>query len=325
MAQDRNAQMAIAGGATIVTQTRPLDGEVDAFTRWQDTMGTVIAKWEGFIDQKVMPPSPPAQVDWVILQRFSSADAAAGWLHSEQRLKLVDSIQPILAGSDDIHLVRDGTSGVLPAPVSAVISTRVKPGEEIAYRRWEQRIAAVQSRAPGFEGYRFEPPVPGLQDDWLAIIRFDSESNLQNWLSSPERLKLLKDSDFFTEQIDMRIVRSGFDQWFPGGRSDAPRPSVWKQNMIVLSQLYPVVFLFGMFVQQPLLMNRGGVPFWLALFIGNVFSVVMLNWLVPWASKRFGWWLQPLGQGSMGRNVLGAGILIGIYAVSLLVFSILST
>jgi uncharacterized protein len=313
--------MATEGGVTIVTQTRPLDGHEEAFKRWQDTIGAAVAKWDGFIEQEVIPPRPPAQIDWVILQRFVSSEAAASWLRSTQRLSLVDSIQSILGGNDDIHLVRDGASGVLPAPVSVVISTRVKPGEEVAYRRWEQRIAAVQSRAAGYQGYRLEPPVPGVQDDWLAIIRFDSEANLQRWLNSPERLELLRASDSFTERLDTRIVRSGFDQWFSVGKRDAAQVPVWKQNMIVLSLLYPVVFLFGLLVQTPLLMKRIGMPFWLALFVGNVVSVVLLNWLVPWASRRLNWWLQPAGQESMGNHVLGTGIVVGIYALSLLVCS----
>ncbi|MFL6351028.1 MAG: hypothetical protein ACJ74Z_04140 [Bryobacteraceae bacterium] len=204
------------GGATIVTQTRPAAGQEEVFKRWQDTIGAEVAKWPCFIDQKVMPPSPPAQIDWVILQRFSSVDAAASWLHSAERLKLVETIQPMLAGTDDIHVVRDGASGVLPAAASAVISTRVKQGQEVSFRRWEQRIAAAQARAPGFQGYRLEPPVPGVQDDWLAIVRFDSDSNLENWLQSPERLKLLKDSEFFTEHLDARRaqrVRSVVLRW----------------------------------------------------------------------------------------------------------------
>lgn len=309
------------GGATIVTQTRPQAGQEEAFKLWQDAMGVVIAKSEGFIEQQVILPSPPAQIDWVILQRFASSDSAASWLRSAQRLSLVDSIQPILAGNDDIHLVRDGASGVLPAPVSVVISTRVKPGEEIAYRRWEQRIAAAQARAAGFQGYRLEPPVPGVQDDWLAIIRFDSEANLQNWLNSPARMELLKDSDCFTEHLDTRIVRSGFDQWFSGAKGDAPPVPVWKQNMIVLGLLYPVVFLFGLLVQTPLLMKRIGMPFWLALFVGNVVSVVLLNWLVPWAGKRLSWWLQPGVQKSLGNQMLGTGIVVGVYVAALLVCS----
>lgn len=321
MPEARSDDTTTAGGVTIVTQTRPVPGQEEVFRRWQDTIGAEVAKWPCFIDQKVIPPSPPAQIDWVILQRFSSVEAAANWLHSPERLSLVESIQSILAGSDDIHVVRDGASGVLPAAASAVISTRVKDGQELAYRRWEQRIAAAQARAPGFQGYRLEPPVPGVQDDWLAIIRFDSDRNLDKWLKSRERLKLLKDSEFFIEHVDARVVRSGFDQWFSGAKSNAPAPPIWKQNMIVLLLLYPVVFLFGMFVQQPLLINRMSMPFWLALFVGNIISVLLLNWLVPFASNRLGWWLQPEGQGSMKTHAVGAGVVVGFYAVWLFAFS----
>jgi uncharacterized protein len=310
-----------AGGVTIVTQTRPIAGEEGTFAQWQETIGAAVTKCTGFIDQKVIRPSPPAQIDWVILQRFSSLAAATGWLRSAERLKLVDSIQSVLAGSDDIHIVKDGASGVLPAPVSAVISTRVKPGQEVAYRRWEQRIAAVQARSPGFEGYRFEPPVPGVQEDWLAIIRFDSEPHLETWLKSPERLSLLKDSEAFTERVDMRIVRSGFDQWFSRGQAGAQPPPVWKQNMIVLLQLYPIVFLFGKFVQNPFLIAQAKMPFWLALFVGNLVSIVLLNWLVPWASRRFAWWLQPAGQLSAKIQFTGFALVVALYVLWFLVFS----
>jgi len=81
---------------------------------------------------------------------------------------------------------------VLPSPVSAVISTRIKPGCEASYRAWERKIAAAQSRASGFQGYRFEPPIPGVQENFLAIVRFDSEANMQAWLHSPARLALIK-------------------------------------------------------------------------------------------------------------------------------------
>ena len=55
----------------------------------------------------------------------------------------------------------------------------------------------------------------------------------------------------------------------------------WKQNMVVLALLYPVVFIFGALVQTPLLMQRFGLPFWLALFIGNIIGVLLLARLVP--------------------------------------------
>ena len=137
----------------------------------------------------------------MIQQRFANVDAASAWLRSERRTRLLDVAQPMLAGHDDVHLVRDSTTGVRPAPVSAVISSRVRPGQEVPFRAWEQRIASAQAKSAGFQGYRFEPPIPGVQEDWLAILRFDTERNLQAWLNSPERKKLLEEAAPFLEEF----------------------------------------------------------------------------------------------------------------------------
>jgi len=94
----------------------------------------------------------------------------------------------------------------------------------------------------------------------------------------------------------------------------------WKQNMIVLLLLYPVVFLFGTLVQTPLLMDRARLPFWLALFISNIASVILLSWLVPWTSRRFGWWLSPTAGRAQIVDIAGAAIIIALYAVLLCIF-----
>jgi uncharacterized protein len=310
---------AAAGRVTIVTQTRVQPGKEEDFARWQQGIGQAAASFPGFIEQTVTPPNPPVQIDWVILQRFASQEAAVAWLNSERRLELVKHILPILVGRDDIHIVPDGTSGVLPAPVSAVISTHLKPGGEAAYRAWEQKIAAAQSRAPGFQGYRFDPPIPGVQENWLAIVRFDSDVNLQAWMNSPERLALLKEAEPFTEEFHARLVRTGFDQWFKIAEG-AAAPAAWKMNMLVLMMLYPVVVIFGALVGTPFLSNKG-VPFWLALFIGQIFSVTVLNWLVPWSAQRFDWWLAPKGSSVARINLIGAGAVVGIYIICLLAFA----
>ena len=148
--------------------------------------------------------------------------------------------------------------------------------------------------------------MPGVQDDWLAILRFDTEANLQAWLDSPERQKLLQDANPFTEEFHARIVRTGFDQWFPVPAGGAAPPAVWKMNMLVLLMLYPIVFLFGFFVQTPFLTGRG-LPFAIALFIGNIVSVVLLSYLVPRMAERFSWWLQPAGAHPRRIAIAGVG------------------
>jgi len=163
---------------SIVTQTCVRPENAEDFARWQGETSTVITNFPGFIEQRLLPPKPPLQIDWVILQRFANRDDAQRWLGSPERQARIDGIAHMLVGRDDVHIVQDEADATRRAPVSAVISTRVKPGKETEYRAWERKIAAAQSKARGLQGYRFEPAVPGVQEDHVAILRFDSEENL---------------------------------------------------------------------------------------------------------------------------------------------------
>src|SRR5437764_4807231 len=71
------------GPVTIITQTRVEPDAAAAFAHWQQETGKIVAGFPGFIDQTVMPPRPPGQVDWVILQRFASGAEARAWLNSD--------------------------------------------------------------------------------------------------------------------------------------------------------------------------------------------------------------------------------------------------
>lgn len=316
-----SASAPTAGPVTLVTQTRVRPEAAGEFTRWQLRIGGVVAGAPGFVDQEVIPPSPPVQPDWVIVQRFASVEAARAWLGSAERGRLIEQAQPWLVGQDDVHLVRGGDEHGSASPVSAVISTLVEPGKEEVYREWQRKIAAVQARSPGFQGYKLEPPLPGVQDAWVTILRFASEADLQTWLDSPERQRLVAESAAFTGETRIRTVRSGFDQWFRSGEDAlAPSPPAWQQNMLVVLALYPVVFLFGKWVQTPLLMERIGMPFWLALFFSNVASVVLLGWLVPWVRGRFGWWLAPEGPDAARTKLVGAALVVALYGLCLLAF-----
>ena len=225
----------------------------------------------------------------------------------------------MLIGRDDVHIVRDDAGGIKPAPVSAVISTRVLPGKELEYRAWERKIAAAQSKAPGLQGYRFEPPVPGVQEDFVAILRFDSEANMQAWLDSAERKKLIEEAAPLTEEFHTRMARTGFEQWFRDELGAPSSASVWKMDMIVLLLLYPIVFLWGVVVGTPLLANKLNMPFPIALFVGNIFSVGMTGFMVPWVANRMGWWLNPT-KNVVRANLLGAVLICAIYAACVVVF-----
>jgi antibiotic biosynthesis monooxygenase (ABM) superfamily enzyme len=310
-----------AASVSLVTQTCVRPECAEAFAQWQGETSRVISAFPGFIEQRLMPPHPPLQVDWVILQRFVNLDDARRWLGSSERQTRIEGAAPMLVGRDDVHIVRDDATAARTAPVSAVISTRVKPGMEAEYRKWEQKIAAAQSKAAGLQGYRFEPAVPGVQEDYVAILRFDSEANLKAWLESPVRRRLVDEAAPLTAEFHTRMADSGFEQWFRDATPDgAPAPAAWKMNMIVLLTLYPVVFLWGLLVGTPILAGVLKLDFPVALFIGNAFSVILTSYLVPWTAKRLGWWLTPPKAGRTLVDLCGAGLLVAIYAIMILLF-----
>ena len=310
-----------ASSVSIVTQTCVRSESANAFAEWQGGTSAVISTFPGFIEQRLMPPHPPLQVDWVILQRFVSLKHAKRWLSSAERQSRIEGAAPMLVGRDDVHIVNDDASAARTAPASAVISTRVKPGLEAEYLKWEQKVAAAQSKAVGLQGYRFEPAVPGVQDDFIAILRFDSDANLRAWLDSPQRQALIAEAAPLTAEFHTRMVQSGFEQWF---RDAAPQgaqvPAAWKMNMIVLLTLYPIVFLWGLLVGTPILTRVLNLDFPVALFIGNAFSVMLTSRLVPWTAERLRWWLTPSGDKQTLVNLQGAGLLVAAYATMILLF-----
>ena len=118
----------------------------------------------------------------------------------------------------------------------------------------------------------------------------------------------------------MRTVRTGFDQWFEFAGSGAAPPAAWKQDMMVLLVLYPLVYLLTAWLQQPLLVGILHLPYWLYLFINNAVGVVLLSLILPRVSRRFGWWLNPadrnrkrelagVARGGRSIRVLAAAVL----------------
>ena len=89
---------------------------------------------------------------------------------------------------------------------------------------------------------------------------------------------------------------------------------------MILLMLYPVVFLFGYLVQTPYLSGRAGLPFAIALFMGNIVSVVTVNYLVTWTSRRISWWLQPAGPHRGRVEAIGGALVLALYAAMVLVF-----
>ncbi|MCS5736191.1 antibiotic biosynthesis monooxygenase [Herbiconiux daphne] len=311
------AAVPVAGSVALVVHRRLAEESYARYEAWQERVAARLATWPGFLDRQIIRPKPPLQVDWVIVQRFRDVDSARGWLQSDDRLALMNEIRDDFVGNDDVHLFTEEAKHPSEA-ASVLISSRVPVDEEAAFLDWQRQISAAESRFDGFLGHKIERPVPGVQDDWVVVLSFDTDEHLNAWIDSPERKALLETGKEYNEQLSLTKASYGFGFW--SGQKDKALPDpVFKSNLLVLLMLYPIVFLWGYFIADPLFAAHG-VPFWLSLFIGNVVSTQLLGWFfVPWAFRRFSWWVKRDQPARV--HLYGYAIIVALYIVSMAVYA----
>ena len=309
------------GPVAVVVQCRIADDGYAPFVRWNAGVGDHLRAWPGFLGQEVLPPQPPATLDWVTIQRFAGIATARAWLQSDERRRLVDEIRRHFSEPEGIHILPDSGARQDNA-VSAVISFQVPSGLDDDFLAWQARMQTAEAAFKGFLRHKIERPIAGLHDDWVIVLSFDNDANLSGWLNSPERAALLREGERFNAGLSVRRASHGFSFWFPAGATPQQSPSfILKSNLLVLLVLYPIVYLWGYFISAPLIDARG-VPFWLSLFIGNLVSTQLLGWwVVPAAFKGFGWWLAP--KPGVARQIAGYALVIALYGVAMAFYAAL--
>ena len=282
----------MTGTVDLVIVTRIREGGDQEYIAWQVRLGEELRSFNGFLGQQLISPTPPAQTDWIVVQKFSDVEAAKNWLGSERLGQELESVRHLFVGKDDIFLRDDVVTGA--SQVTAMISCRVASESESDFLRWEKKMFEATARAPGFIGQRLDRPVAGVNDRWVITLTFDTDQNLTGWLESPQRAALLESGQQFHRDLTIRKGAHGFGFWFRDGQGAKPSAMViFKSNIVVLLVLYPIVFLWDFLIGRPYL-TALGVPFWLALFVGNFVSTQITGWwAVPQAFGWFGKWLAP--------------------------------
>ena len=136
------------------------------------------------------------------------------------------------------------------------------------------------------------------------------------WLASPERARLVRESEALVEGWSSRRLAQPFAGWF---RAAAPSetPPDWKQAMVVLLVLFPIVML-ELRLLAPLTRGLNAVA---GTFFANAISVGLLTWpVMPIANRALDWWLRPSRLAARRITPLGAGLLIAVYLVEILAF-----
>ena len=281
------------------------------FSAWQAQMLDLVAQAPGYVSAEAAEPTDLSEHEYVTIYRFESTDALKAWTESPIRLQQVAAIADALSGPESTNIVvgKDTPGG---SEVTAVINARVEPEAEEAYEEWQGRMAEEMNKQRGSLGTTVQRPIPGLQEEWVIMTRFDSEENLARWMQSKARKRMHTEIDGVSTSV-VKKTRNSFDGWFNFKDGQRP-PRAWQQSAIVLLVLFPTIVLEILFL-SPYLNWMGLVP---ATFISNVVSVILTGFLlVPIAIWFFKWWIKP----NIRPWILWVGtiIILALYVVLIIV------
>lgn len=297
--------------ATVVTIFHPSKSPAD-FTVWAGELRATAAEATDF---RISVLSDP-HLDWGIAVTFASTQALHGWLDSAARRHSLSAGEErgIYCATGDMVI---GEDGGVPAGVG-FFKHAVAPGRADEFVAAESRLAEVSVQFSGFEGCCTFAPADG--GEAFAVLRFRTERQLGAWLESPERLAALGPlRSSLTREFSLVSSTTTFGSTV---RTENGRTAVtpnWKTAMLILLVLYPTVMLLSRFM-GPMLADVA--PPWLAMWLGQVVSVIALQWaLMPLVGRVFRRWLDPIDGAGLRTSLIGAGALILGYVATLSLFA----
>jgi hypothetical protein len=304
---------------TLVTTVRVVEAYTKDFIEWKTQLNVCITSFPGFISLEVLSSTNEAFALWTIIQRFADQTSLAGWVHSKEHADLLEKLKKSLPASvenavQEIEL--EGSNSPGAGGITEVFVTEIHPEKENAYREWIAKMHQVEAKFPGFRGMYIQSPSQSRTRSWVTLLQFDTPEHLDHWLSSPERKVLLEESKTLIAAIECHRVYSPYASWFaPTGSNGIP--PVWKQTMLILLVLFPIVMLETQFLS---IYTQGLNPS-LATFISNAISVALISWpCLPLAIFCLNWWLSDKDQANRQKNILGILLLIGLYLLEIFIF-----
>lgn len=299
--------------ATILTNQVSIRPEFkDEFADWQAKLNGIMAAFPGFVSLEILSPDNKSQTRWSFVQRFHDADALSNWKNSNERKALMEELKPfVLEENPELETAPSAH----PENVTEIFVTLVSPDKEEAYREWMAKIHQAEVKFPGFKGVYVQSSINKQGRNWITLLQFDTPENLDRWLNSPERMEVLKEAKSLIATLESHRVISPYAGWFASVAKEGALPPIWKQTMLVLLVLFPIVVLELKFL-SPLLIHLNNS---LATFIGNAISVTLISWpCMPLAIGCLGWWLSP--KDTFKTTFLGTLLVLALYLFEICLF-----
>ena len=175
--------------------------------------------------------------------------------------------------------------------ITIVISHYVKIGLE---QEFEQALKSVIQQAKqfkGYEGVQIIQPNTNAHNEYLLLVRFDSEANYQTWQRSDIRRGWSERLQRFIQKESQVCFQEGLEFWFSRPQiSTLVPPTRWKMALITWLVIYPLILLLSNIVGLYL----GFLPLSLRLLLVSMTLVALMTYfLMPWVTKTFAFWIFP--------------------------------
>ncbi len=260
------------------------------------------------------------QLDWAVQVSFDSPDLLDAWLDSDERRAVLSegTTQGYWRCASDLVLA----GGELPPTNAAVFLHSVAAGKASEFVSAQSALTATSSAFPGYEGTAVFPADSSGQ--WMSVLRFRTAAALRRWIQSRERHEALpRLRDELTHDFAELALSAPFGSTVRVADGETRITPGWKSAMLVLLCLYPTVMLLSRSLAPAL--DHFGVRQVVAIFVGNVISVVLLQWvLVPTVSVPARRWLDPIDGAPARISAAGAAVIAVCYAVLLALFALVS-
>ncbi|MDT5140459.1 MAG: uncharacterized protein QOD58_4721 [Mycobacterium sp.] len=304
-------------GATAIT-TFHTPSEPERFDGWIAEYIAVARQASGYVDARQSVQSD-RQFVWAVEISFDSTDLLDTWLDSAQRQTVLaaGAEQGFWRSTSDLILAE----GELPPANAGVFLHSVAPGKDAEFVAAQSDLTLVSSAFPGYEGTALFPADPSGQ--WMSLLRFRTARQLGGWIRSRERQQALpRLRDELTHDFAELPHSAPFGSTVRIADGQTKITPAWKSAMLVVLCLYPTVVLLSKSLAPAL--SRLGIVEGAAIFVGNVISVALLQWvLVPAASRPFRRWLDPIDGAPARISLAGAGVVVVGYAVLLTIFMLI--
>ncbi|GAA5442484.1 hypothetical protein Misp06_00658 [Microbulbifer sp. NBRC 101763] len=305
-----------SNASVILSQKVPACRNCD-YCLWHEKFSDIALHCDGLIEASLIEPIVGVQEEWVQLFQFEAVEQLNIFLRKADLRSVLSACEEEFGAKIQQQVIVNTKQMTVPATI--VVFERVKPDRIRGYKKWLGKIGEAAESHPGFLGRELLKPIKGLQDDWVIIIRFDSEENLNLWLSSPIHKVLMEEAESFLERVQYKKIGRGFEDWLAHARGikNSALPPQWKMAMLIILALYPIIMLISIWI-LPLMENWKSA---MSLFVSSLISVSVLTWVaMPIVTRVFSFWLSGGEEVKTKTTIIGASIVVLLYLMAILLF-----